>query len=176
MARGSAGLRYCTGCLPELVDNDMVLDEFRQLVPTVSPSLASGKLERLERDGAATLDTHQNNARALALYSVLSHAIDELDAVGSTAGLARDIMNMAAARLSSLAIAESVDVQPFWSACTALCLPSPDSGLSRTRIAMLLPEAALVGREILFEEQHTEVLRSAAVARKASELLSGPRA
>ncbi|MFF7338196.1 alpha/beta hydrolase [Streptomyces sp. NPDC008163] len=163
---------------PELVDTDMVLDEFRRLVSTVSPSLATGKLERLERDGAATLDTHRDDAKALALglYSALSHAIDdELDAVGSTAGLALDIMNTAAARLSSLAIAESVDVLPLWLAGTALCSSSPDSGLSRTRTAMLLPEAALVGREILFEEQHAEVLRSSAVARKTSELLGGPR-
>ncbi|WP_328378987.1 hypothetical protein OG372_28500 [Streptomyces sp. NBC_01020] len=161
---------------PELVDSGTVVDEFRRLVSTVSHSLTGRALERLERESAALLaDAGADDdagALAIGLHGVLSQAIgDEPERVGSVAGMAGQALGLATARLSSLAIADAVNVVPLWSAGTALCSSSPDSGLNRTRSVLLLPDAALVGREILFEDRHAEVLRSTTVARMASELL-----
>jgi hypothetical protein len=160
---------------PELVDTDTVQEEFLNLLNEVSVKFPEAEVETLERESTLALNACDGDAASLALR--LCSAVERMnpatgaDRVGSVSDMLGEALTLAASRLSALALADAADVIPIWSRSTALCSSSPDCGLNRTRAALLLPEACLVGRELDVAGKHTELLRSTAVASKVSEML-----
>ncbi|TPQ23480.1 hypothetical protein [Streptomyces sporangiiformans] len=156
---------------PELVDTDMVVSEFRRMLADDPHLLSAEEVTRLDRDLDSVAERCLDDPAALAvrLQSVFIRAADRS---GTRARATTERLNRAVDRLSVLALAEAYDVIPVWSRCTALCSSSPGKGLSRTRAALLLPEAGFVAREVSFRDKHTEMLSSPVVAQTVSELLT----
>ncbi len=73
--------------------------------------------------------------------------------------------------LSYLSLAEETDPRAAWLRATALTSASPESGLNRLRATGELGTGEFVAHEIGFDEDHTEFLRSAEVAKAVDELL-----
>ncbi|WP_328581300.1 hypothetical protein [Streptomyces sp. NBC_00370] len=167
---------------PELVDTDLVYDEFLSLLPDV-PATAAGsadaadavgaEVKRLRERGAELTAASGGDAAALAadLYALLRDAGARIRTPEPGVPAAENALARAESRLSELAIADRADVIRLWDRGTALCSSSRERGLSRTRAALLLPEAALVGREITFDIDHEGILKDAAVARTVYELI-----
>lgn len=164
---------------PELVDADLVYDEFLSLLPDPQDAAAdvvgaaSAEVKRLRERGAELTAASGGDAAALAadLYALLRDAGARIRTPEPGAPAAENALARAESRLSELAIADRADVIRLWDRGTALCSTSRERGLSRTRAALLLPEAALVGREITFDIDHEGILKDAAVARTVFELI-----
>lgn len=152
---------------PELVDADLIYQEFLALLPDGPlPVAAEKEVQRLrERGGELAAESGGDPAALAAQLYALMASVDELGAGGRTTARAE-------ARLAALALAERTDVTRMWGKGTALCSTSSMRGLSRTRASLLLPEAELVGRELNFAVDHSEIFEDAAVARTVSELIS----
>ncbi|WP_326658996.1 hypothetical protein [Streptomyces canus] len=149
---------------PELPDPGSVVDEFHDVVSGLSRPLSTDELRSLEREVAVVVDACGDDTAALSarLRALLT----------GVPGLGGQELSLAALRLTALMLAEPVDVVPLWSGRTALASASPDRGLSRTRSALLVPEAAFVHREILFGHDHTGFFTSEQVARTTCDLLA----
>ncbi|GAB2883620.1 hypothetical protein GCM10027074_60290 [Streptomyces deserti] len=174
MLGDAAGPVPCVLFDPELVDTERVVAECRRLLaddPGLLTASAAGGLER-DLDRAAQTWPDDPAAVAARFRSVFLRAAaqPEVRDRATLHGLHR-----AAHRLSVLALTETYDVLPVWARCTALSSSDPGHGLSRTRAALVLPEARFVAREITLGHGPVEMLTSPAVARTASELLSRPR-
>ncbi|WP_405620100.1 hypothetical protein [Streptomyces sp. NBC_00076] len=143
---------------PELVDTEWVVE-----LAGVSDGFAP------EADRTAGSWPDDPAALAVRLRSVVLSGVDR---PGTRNRAAAENLHRAAHRLSVLALAETYDVLPVWSRCTALSSSDPGNGLNRTRAALLLPEAGFVAREIALRHDHVEMFTSPAVARTASELLA----
>lgn len=174
---------------PELVDTDSVYDEFLALINDVPQPTGPDRLTRLREHAASVVAACGDDPTALAtrLHALLVEAgtapaptADAAPAapratVGTPstaqASGAMGVLERAAARLCALAVADRADVTRLWARGTALCSSSAGSGLSRTRAALLLPEAELVGTEITFDIEHDGMLKDASVARTVRELL-----
>ncbi|MCX4911478.1 hypothetical protein [Streptomyces sp. NBC_00878] len=163
---------------PELVDADTVVGEFRRVTAEDPHLLSAHDVNTLDLrlDSVVEQSLDDPAALALRLRSVILRADADADADADVADVgARTTtatLNRALSRLSVLALAEPYDVMPLWSRCTALCSSSAGNGLSRTRTALLLPEARFVAQEIFFRDEHEEILKSPAVARTVSVLLA----
>ncbi|GHH84863.1 hypothetical protein GCM10018793_50680 [Streptomyces sulfonofaciens] len=163
---------------PEFVDPATVYDEFLAQLARLGQAPAAGGRERLERlrdMGASVVAECGEDLTILAarLHALLTEARGAPPPSSSTGLGAGGTggFEPGGARLCALAVADRADVSRMWARGTALCSSSSGSGLNRTRAALLLPEAALVGREIVFDVDHAGLLRDAAVARTVSELI-----
>ncbi|GAA2307767.1 hypothetical protein GCM10010431_29490 [Streptomyces kunmingensis] len=148
---------------PELVDTGSVVEEFQRVLGEFSRPLDGDELWALEREVAAATDLCDDVASLAARLCAALAAVPEVSVAD---------LELATLRFTALALAEPVDVLPLWSGRTALCSSSQDRGLNRTRNALLLPEAALVHREISFADDHAGVFKSSDVACTASALLA----
>ncbi|MFH8519076.1 hypothetical protein ACH4CE_29105 [Streptomyces gelaticus] len=155
---------------PELVDTDTVLSAFRRLLADAPHPLTAEEVDRLALDSDSAAEQCPDDPAALAVR-LRSDFIRATSRSGERARARTGSVD----RLSVLALAETYDVLPVWARCTALSSSRPDRGLSRSRAALLLPEADLVAREVSFGEWHAEVLSSPVVARTVSELLTASR-
>jgi hypothetical protein len=155
---------------PELVDTDTVLSAFRRLLADAPHPLTAEEVGRLERDLDSAAEQCLDDPAALAVRL----RSDFIRATSGSGGRAIGV-DRAVGRLSVLALAETYDVLPVWARCTALSSSRPDRGLSRSRAALLLPEAGFVAREVSFGGRHAEALGGPVVARTVSELLTASR-
>ena len=170
----AAGPVPCVLFDPELVDTERVVVECRRLLADGPGLLSASAADGLERDLDRARRTWPDDPAAVAVHlrSVLLRAAARPQARDRAT---LDGLDRAVHRLSVLALTETYDVLPVWARCTALSSSDPGRGLSRTREALVLPEAGFVAREITIGHGPVEMLTSPAVARTASELLSGPR-
>ncbi|WP_255955041.1 hypothetical protein [Streptomyces odontomachi] len=173
---------------PEFVDTDGVYDEFLALIDDLSQPAGPDRLTRLRESAASVVAACGDDPTALAtrLHALLveagtspTSAADRPSTPRTTIGTpsttqvsgAMGALERAAARLCVLAVADRADVIQLWARGTALCSSTTSSGLSRTRAALLLPEAELVGTEITFDIEHDGMLKDASVARTVRELI-----
>ncbi|MGW7369913.1 hypothetical protein ACWGI8_42440 [Streptomyces sp. NPDC054841] len=158
---------------PELVDIETVVGEFRRAIADAPYLLDEPDVISLERDLGSSPEQRLDDPAALATR--ISWALlgtGRAAGPNAAAGATTASLNRAVNRLRVLALAELYDVIPLWSECTALSSSSPGKGLTRTRAALLMPEAGFVAREICLKDDETGMLTSPAVAHMASDLLA----
>jgi hypothetical protein len=158
---------------PELVDATTIYVQFGRVVANMAMLLNTDETAELRARANQLFEKADGNVRGLA--SALFHMLEVVAArvferAGLDAEYSTQLIGLIGSFMSYLGVAEQLGGVDSWSRATAISSASPTSGLNRLRAAGR--DANLVAREIRFDVEHGDLLRSDGVAAAINALLA----
>ncbi|GAA0401753.1 hypothetical protein [Streptomyces luteireticuli] len=147
--------------------------QFEKLLGNLATVLSAEEITRVRDTSLALMQEHGEDVGGYAagLHRVFrSVAVDAFGRLGLDAERTEEMIGLFSSFISYLSVAARLDVRDTWRRATAVSSSSPRSGLNADRS----PEGGdspLVAREIRFDTEHAQLLRSDAVAATVRELL-----
>ncbi|MEW9532109.1 hypothetical protein [Microbispora sp. NPDC049125] len=157
---------------PELVNAETIFWQFYKLVGSLSQVLTPEEAADVQAEGQDAFDETEDLAELTeALMAIFRRAGEAaFTRMGLGVEYAQELIDVFGAFMSYLAVADQIDPLPLWASATALTSASPQSGLNRVRASFT--GDVVVAREIKFDVEHVDILRSDVVAAAAVELLA----